>query len=80
MVAVTTEGDAELTGKCHDHVMRDVRVMLVDLHGEDGLSIFASSYTNEQNKALSSALKLRTNPELTLLAVRAPRRSIVPLK
>ena len=25
---------AELTGKQHGHVMRDIRVMLVELHGE----------------------------------------------
>lgn len=28
---------AELTGKRHDHVMRDIRKMLVELHGEEAL-------------------------------------------
>lgn len=40
---------AELTGKRHDHVMRDIRVMLVELHGEEGLPKFGGTYRNEQN-------------------------------
>ena len=39
---------AEITGKRHADVLRDIRVMLDDL--EIGLSKFASSYVNEQNK------------------------------
>ena len=42
---------AELTGKRHDHVMRDIRAMLIELHGEAGLPNFGASYLNEQNKA-----------------------------
>lgn len=41
---------AELTGKQHAHVMRDIRLMLTELHGEEGLSKFGSSYLNAQNK------------------------------
>ncbi|KFL48249.1 hypothetical protein IL54_3678 [Sphingobium sp. ba1] len=40
---------AELTGKRHDHVMRDIRVMLVELYGEEGLPKFGGTYRNEQN-------------------------------
>lgn len=40
---------AELTGKRHDHVMRDIRVMLVELHGEGGLPRFGDTHVNEQN-------------------------------
>jgi len=40
---------AELTGKRHDHVMRDIRSMLVELHGEGGLPSFGGTYRNEQN-------------------------------
>lgn len=39
---------AELTGKRHADVMRDIRVMLVEL--ELGERNFASSYLSEQNK------------------------------
>lgn len=41
---------AELTGKQHAHVMRDIRVTIGELLGEDGLSKFGSSYLNTQNK------------------------------
>lgn len=41
---------AELCEKRHDHVMRDIRVMLVELHGERGLPRFGASYLNAQNK------------------------------
>jgi len=42
---------AELTGKQHAHVMRDIRTTLGELLGEEGLSKFGSSYLNAQNKA-----------------------------
>lgn len=35
---------AELTGKRHDHVMRDIRAMLVELHGEDVIPSFGAIY------------------------------------
>jgi Rha family phage regulatory protein len=40
---------AELTGKRHDNVMRDIRVMLVELHGEGGVLSFEDTHTNPQN-------------------------------
>lgn len=40
---------AELTGKRHDNVMRDIRAMLVELHGEGGLLSFEDTHTNPQN-------------------------------
>lgn len=40
---------AELTGKRHDNVMRDIREMLIELHGEGGLLKFEGTYLNEQN-------------------------------
>ncbi len=42
---------AELADKQHAHVMRDIRDMLVQLHGEGGASKFGSSYFTAQNKA-----------------------------
>ena len=40
---------AELTGKRHDHVMTDIRKMLLELHGEGGLPSFRDTHRNEQN-------------------------------
>ncbi len=43
---------AELTGKQHAHVMRDIRLMLVDLHGEGDVPKFGDisldAYGREQ--------------------------------
>lgn len=41
---------ADLCDKRHDNVMRDIREMLVQLHGEGGLLKFEASYLNAQNK------------------------------
>lgn len=49
-VTMSTREIAELCKKRHDHVMRDVRDMLVQLYGEKGLPIFGASYINAQNK------------------------------
>ncbi len=35
---------AELTGKRHDHVMRDARQMLIELYGENDLPKFGGVY------------------------------------
>lgn len=40
---------AELTGKRHDNVMRDIRTMLTELYGEGGLLKFEDTHTNPQN-------------------------------
>ena len=40
---------AELTDKRHDNVMRDIRAMLVELHGEGGVLKFEDTQTNPQN-------------------------------
>lgn len=40
---------AELTGKRHDNVMRDIREMLVELHGEGGVLSFEDTHVNHQN-------------------------------
>lgn len=40
---------AELCEKQHAHVMRDIREMLIQLHGEGGVSKFGDTHHNEQN-------------------------------
>lgn len=40
---------AELTGKRHDNVMRDIRDMLIELYGAGGVLKFEGTYLNEQN-------------------------------
>jgi len=42
---------AELTGKRHDHVMRDARKMLIDLHGEEDLPKFGGVYDGGNGEA-----------------------------
>ncbi|GLT02197.1 hypothetical protein GCM10007897_36020 [Sphingobium jiangsuense] len=46
---MSTREIADLTGKRHDHVMRDTRKMLVELHGEGGVPKFGDTYRNPQN-------------------------------
>lgn len=40
---------AELTGKRHDNVLRDIRGMLIELYGEDGLLRFEDSRIEPKN-------------------------------
>lgn len=40
---------ADLTGKRHDHVMRDIRDMLTQLHGQGGVPKFGDTCRNDQN-------------------------------
>jgi phage regulator Rha-like protein len=48
-LTMTSREIAELTGKRHDHVMRDIRLMLVELHGDGGVPSFGDTYRNPQN-------------------------------
>jgi hypothetical protein len=50
---------AALTSKRHDHVMRDARAMLAELHGDGAVPKFGGSY----NAALPSSPKAR-DPDL----------------
>lgn len=40
---------AELTGKEHKHVMRDIRVMLAEIYPEGGMPSFEHTHTDPQN-------------------------------
>lgn len=59
---------AELTGKRHDHVMRDIRNMIVELHGEEGLPKFGDTYRNEQNGQLYPEFRLPKDLTITLVS------------
>ncbi|EOD54142.1 Rha family transcriptional regulator [Aeromonas molluscorum] len=41
---------AELVGKRHDNVMRDIRAMLLELHGAGGDLRFEETHQNKQNE------------------------------
>lgn len=48
-LTMTSREISGLTGKRHDHVMRDIRLMLVELHGDGGVPSFGDTYRNPQN-------------------------------
>ena len=48
--SLTTPEISELTGKRHDHVVRDTKVMLVEVHGEESLPKFGESYVAENGQ------------------------------
>lgn len=69
---------AELTGKRHDHVMRDIRVMLVELHGEGGLPNFGDTHINEQNGQTYPIFRLpRREVEILVTGYSIPLRAKV---
>lgn len=59
---------AELCEKRHDHVMRDIRQMLVELHGEGGLPKFGGTYQNEQNGQVYACFHLPKRETLILVS------------
>lgn len=48
-LTMSSQEIAELTGKQHAHVMRDIRQMLAELHGDGGVSNFGDTQVNQQN-------------------------------
>jgi Rha family phage regulatory protein len=50
-ITMSSRDIAEFTGKRHDHVMRDIKKMLLDLYPA-GSPNFGGTYLNEQNKQL----------------------------
>ncbi len=59
---------AELTGKRHDHVLRDIRAMLVELHGEVGVPSFKDTHCNEQNGQIYPIFNLPKRETLILVS------------
>lgn len=66
---------AELTGKNHADVLRDIRKMLLDL--ELGESSFAGSYLSEQNKAMPLFNLDREHTDCLLTGYSAKARMLV---
>jgi phage antirepressor YoqD-like protein len=59
---------AELTGKEHRHVLRDIRTMLTELHGEGGMPSFEHTHTNPQNGKAYPEFKLPKRESLILVS------------
>lgn len=59
---------AELTDKRHDNVMRDIRAMLVELHGEGGVLRFEDTQENPQNGQSYAVFQLPKRECLILIA------------
>lgn len=69
---------AELTGKRHDHVLRDIRGMLEELYDEEGIPKFGGTYLNRQNSQTYPCFKLpRREVEILLLGYSVPLRAKV---
>lgn len=59
---------AELTGKRHDNVMRDIRIMLTELFGEKGVLNFEDTHMNVQNGQSYSIFQLPKRECLILIS------------
>ena len=59
---------AELTGKRHDNVMRDIRSVLTELHWEGGLLRFEDTQKNPQNGQQYPIFRLPKRETLVLVA------------
>ena len=66
--SITTVEIAELTGKNHNHVMRDTKGMLTELYGEEGLSKFGQTYIHPQNKQTYPCYRLPKKEVLVLVS------------
>ena len=59
---------AELTGKEHRNVLRDIRTMLEELYTEKGMLSFEHTYTNEQNGQQYKMYKLLKRETMILVS------------
>lgn len=65
---MTSQEIADLTGKEHRNVMRDIRAMLVELHGEGGMLNFEHTHTNPQNGQTYPIYRLPKRETLILIS------------
>lgn len=59
---------AELTGKRHDHVLRDARKMLAELFGDEGVPSFGATVLDPQNGQAYPVLRLPKRETLILVS------------
>lgn len=59
---------SDLTDKRHDNVMRDIRTMLVELHGDGGVLRFEDTQVNPQNGQLYPVYRLPKRETLILVS------------
>jgi len=67
-VTMTSREIAELTGKRHDNVMRDIRIMLTELHGDGGVLSFEETYPDPQNGQTYQVFNLPKRETLILVS------------
>jgi Rha family phage regulatory protein len=67
-MTMSSQEIAELTGKEHRNVMRDIRAMLVELHGEGGVLSFEHTLTNPQNGQTYPVFNLPKRETLILVS------------
>ena len=66
-LTMTSREIAELTGKRHDNILRDIRAMLTDIHGEGGLLKFEGTYIHPQNGNEYTEYRLPKDETICLL-------------
>jgi len=49
-IVLASQEIADLTGKRHDHVIPNIRKILVNIHGEGGVLKFVGTLVNPQNQ------------------------------
>ncbi|EMM1887363.1 Rha family transcriptional regulator [Klebsiella pneumoniae] len=68
LVSMTSLEIAELTGKRHDNVIRDIRKMLDEIYPDGGLLSFEDTYVNTQNGETYSMYRLDRKHTFVLVA------------
>ena len=65
-VSITTLEIAELTGKRHDHILRDCDEQLTKIVGLGGMPKFGDTYIHPQNLLLEAGVNLNKSLEVVL--------------